>query len=55
MAGLNPARLLNFETIELKPGSRADLVFFHHDGRGHPLKITATLFQGAVRFGTLPG
>ena len=55
MAGLNPARLLNFETIELKPGSRADLVFFHHDGPGHPLRITATLFQGAVRFGTLPG
>lgn len=55
MAGLNPARLLNFETIELKPGSRADLVFFHHDGPGHPLGITATLFQGSVRFGTLPG
>ena len=55
MAGLNPARLLGFETIELKPGSRADLVLFHHAGPGHPLNITATLFQGEVRHGVLPG
>jgi len=55
MAGLNPARLLGFETIELKPGSRADLVLFHHAGPGHPLNITATLFQGELRHGVLPG
>ena len=53
MAGLNPARLLGFETIELKPGSRADLVLFHHRGPAHPLDITATLFQGELKYGSL--
>jgi N-acetylglucosamine-6-phosphate deacetylase len=53
MAGLNPARLLGFETIELKPGSRADLVLFHHPGPTHPLDITATLLQGELKYGSL--
>ena len=42
-------RLLGFETIELKQGSRADLVLFHHDGPGSPLDIIATIFQGELR------
>jgi len=53
MAGLNPARLLGFETIELKPGSRADLVLFNHPGPPHPLDIKATLLQGELKYGSL--
>lgn len=53
MAGANPARLLGFEAIELKPGSRADLLLFRHAGPGHPLEIVATLACGEVRFGTV--
>ena len=55
MAGLNPSRLLGFEEIELKQGSRADLVLFHHDGPGSPLEIKATIFRGEVRHGTVTG
>ena len=55
MAGLTPSRLLGFEAIELKQGSRADRVLFHLDGPGSPLEIKATIFRGEVRHGTVTG
>lgn len=54
MAGRNPARLLGFEAIELKQGSRADLVVFDYAGTGHQLEIQATLTCGELRYGEWP-
>jgi N-acetylglucosamine-6-phosphate deacetylase len=54
MAGRNPARLLGFEEIGLKRGSRADLIVFDYGGPGDRLHLHATLAAGEVRFGTVP-
>ena len=53
MAGRNPARLLGFEEIRLRRGSRADLMLFHFDGAGSPLRVVATLAAGEVRYGEI--
>jgi len=51
MAGRNPARLLGFEEIRLEPGSRADLVLFHHHPAETRLEILATIAAGELRYG----
>ncbi len=53
MAGRNPARLLGFEPIALRRGSRADVIQFSCTRPGDPLQIAATVSAGAVRFGTI--
>jgi N-acetylglucosamine-6-phosphate deacetylase len=53
MAGRNPARLLGFEEIRLRRGSRADLMLFRfpaHDS----LEVLATVAAGTVLFGRVP-
>jgi N-acetylglucosamine-6-phosphate deacetylase len=53
MAGRNPARLLGFEEIRLRRGSRADLMLFRfpaHDS----LEVVATVAAGTVQFGRIP-
>ncbi|MDA1015926.1 MAG: amidohydrolase family protein [Planctomycetota bacterium] len=54
LAGRNPARLLGFEEIRLRRGSRADLVLFHHRGAGSKLEFVSTIAAGKLRFGALP-
>jgi N-acetylglucosamine-6-phosphate deacetylase len=54
MAGANPSRLLDFETIRLSHGSRADLVLFHWNGPGDRLRFEATLAAGEIRYGEIP-
>ena len=54
MASRNPARLLGFEEVRLRRGSRADLVLFDHDPQASRLQVTATIADGAVVFGELP-
>ncbi|TWU12724.1 N-acetylglucosamine-6-phosphate deacetylase [Symmachiella macrocystis] len=51
MAGRVPARLVGLETIELLPGSRADLITFHVPPESNCLDIRATLFGGEFRHG----
>jgi N-acetylglucosamine-6-phosphate deacetylase len=53
MAGRNPARLLGFEEIRLRRGSRADLFLFQFPARDS-LEVLATVAAGTVRFGTIP-
>ncbi|VAX38309.1 N-acetylglucosamine-6-phosphate deacetylase [hydrothermal vent metagenome] len=53
MAGRNPARLLGYEQIELKAGSRADLVLFYHAGAGKKIDIIATVAAGILQYGTI--
>ena len=53
MAGRNPARLLGFEEVRLRRGSRADLIVYDFPGPGNPLKIRATVSAGELRFGSL--
>lgn len=53
MAGLNPARLLGFEEIQLEVGSRADLILFNYEGAGTRMNLQTTLAAGAVKYGTL--
>ena len=53
MAGRNPARLLGFEEILLKRGSRADLILFHYGGPGKQLDFVATIAAGEMRFGEI--
>jgi N-acetylglucosamine-6-phosphate deacetylase len=53
MAGRNPARLLGFEEIRLRPGSRADLFLFRIS-ESNSLEILATVAAGSLRFGTIP-
>ncbi|MGH7200076.1 MAG: N-acetylglucosamine-6-phosphate deacetylase [Planctomycetaceae bacterium] len=55
MASDNPARLLGFEPVRLKRGSRADLIVFHWSGPGDRLKILTTLAAGQVRYGGVEG
>lgn len=53
MAGKIPARLLGFEEIRLRRGSRADLILFGWK-LGEPLRIDCTLQAGVVRHGAVP-
>jgi N-acetylglucosamine-6-phosphate deacetylase len=53
MAGRNPSRLLGFEEVRLRPGSRADLVLFGIS-ESDSLDIWATVAAGSLRFGTIP-
>ena len=53
MAGHNPARLLGFEPISLRRGSRADIVQFDHHRAQCRLEIKAVLAAGSLRFGTI--
>lgn len=50
MAGRNPARLLGFEEIRLRRGSRADVIRFRWNGSGNPLEVVTTVAAGTVRF-----
>lgn len=54
MASRNPARLLGFEEIRLRRGSRADLMLFHLDPEDNRLRIVATVAAGELRFGEVP-
>lgn len=54
MAGRNPARLLGFEEIRLRRGSRADLVLFHQNESSGRFEFTATVAAGALRYGEVP-
>jgi len=54
MAGKNPARLLGFDEIRLRRGSRADLILFRCDDQDGALKIDCTLQAGVVRHGSVP-
>ena len=51
MAGRNPARLLGFEEIRLRRGSRADLVQFHRNESSGRFDFVATVAAGEVRYG----
>jgi N-acetylglucosamine-6-phosphate deacetylase len=53
MAGRNPSRLLGFEEIALRAGSRADLVLFGIS-ESDSLDVRATVAAGSLRFGTVP-
>jgi N-acetylglucosamine-6-phosphate deacetylase len=52
MAGRNPARLLGFEEIRLRAGSRADLILFRLS-EPDSLEILATVAAGTLRSGTI--
>lgn len=54
MAGRNPARLLGFDSICLRRGSRADLFLFHYQKSENKFAIATTVVAGEVRFGTIP-
>ncbi len=54
MAGRNPARLLGFDPIRLRRGSRADMFLFHYQKSEHKFAIATTVVAGEVRFGTIP-
>lgn len=51
LAGRNVSKLLGYEEIRLRRGSRADLWLFHHDGSGKPFRTVATIGAGSCRFG----
>jgi N-acetylglucosamine-6-phosphate deacetylase len=53
MAGRNPARLLGFEEVRLRRGSRADLFLFEVPARDS-LRVVATIAAGTLQFGTIP-
>jgi N-acetylglucosamine-6-phosphate deacetylase len=52
MAGRNPSRLLGFEEIRLRAGSRADLMVFRLAAAGL-IEIQTTIAAGSLRFGTI--
>jgi N-acetylglucosamine-6-phosphate deacetylase len=52
MAGRNPARLLGFEEIRLRAGSRADLILFRLS-QPDSLKVLATVAAGSLRYGAI--
>ena len=52
MAGRNPSRLLGFEEIRLRAGSRADLMVFGLSAAGW-IEIQSTIAAGSLRFGTI--
>jgi N-acetylglucosamine-6-phosphate deacetylase len=53
MAGRNPSRLLGFEEIRLRAGSRADLMLFRLSEAGM-IEMQTTIAAGSLRFGTIP-
>lgn len=55
MASHNPALLLGCETVRLARGSRADLTVFDCAGPGADVEVRATLADGRLRYGALPG
>ena len=54
MAGRNPARLLGFEEVRLRRGSRADLILFHYSEAKSDMRLVATMAAGEMRFGEIP-
>ncbi len=54
MAGKNPCRLLGVEPVQLRRGSRADLVAFHYEGPSSRLEFLATVAAGELRHGEIP-
>jgi N-acetylglucosamine-6-phosphate deacetylase len=55
MACRNPTRLLGLREQRLIAGDLADLVLMRHDRATSGVEVTATIVEGALRFGTLPG
>jgi N-acetylglucosamine-6-phosphate deacetylase len=53
LASRNSAELLGFEVVELKRGSRADLILYDVQGENSPIKIRGTLADGVLMSGTL--
>ncbi len=53
LASQNPAELLGFDIVELKPGSRADLILYDDADGNSPINIKATLADGVLKSGTL--
>jgi N-acetylglucosamine-6-phosphate deacetylase len=53
-AGRNPAVLLGCEEIRLRRNARADLILFHWNKPGDPLRIETTVIAGEVQHGELP-
>lgn len=53
MASQAPARLLGFEEVHLRRGSRADLVLFQHEPQASRLQVAATIADGEVVYGDL--
>lgn len=53
LASRNPAELLGFEVVDLKPGSRADLILYDDADGNWPINIQATLADGVLKSGTL--
>lgn len=53
MSGRNPARLLGFEEIRLRRGSRADLFLFNFPATGNSLEVVATVAAGTLQFGAI--
>ncbi len=54
MAGRNPARLLGFEEVRLRRGSRADLILFHWPASASSLEVVATVAAGILQHGAIP-
>lgn len=54
MAGRNPCRLLGCEEVQLKEGSRADLVVFEFSSSSSRIEWISTIANGEVRFGNRP-
>jgi N-acetylglucosamine-6-phosphate deacetylase len=53
LASRNPARLLGFDVVELKPASRGDLILYDLKGGDSPIEIRATLADGILASGKL--
>ena len=53
MATINPAKLLGFEQIRLKRGSRADLILFNYSGSAKSFQVVLTILAGDIRFGAI--
>ncbi len=53
LASRNPSELLGFDVVELKTGSRADLILYDESTSNAPINIRATLADGVLRSGTL--
>lgn len=53
LASQNPAHLLGFEEIQLKRGSRADLMLFKYSGTAESFRVISTVMAGEIRFGSI--
>jgi N-acetylglucosamine-6-phosphate deacetylase len=53
MASRNPARLLGFPTVRLRPGDPAELMVFHYQPGDVRLAVQAAVGGGALRFGEI--